>query len=158
MSEEIKKTWNKTEISLVKAWYESGKGFSQLDNENNLDSGTLYNIVNSIPDYKGTRCSVGKWLRKHTGTEQTPAESPVIKMKPKKKKYMTKKTSLHTSVTDSDKIERQLMRELEEARKKIARLEAQQAKDLLRRDFLEGQLEEYRKLVTPSQSKKSPAK
>lgn len=71
---------------------------------------------------------------------------------------MTRKTSLHESMTDSDKVERQLMRELEEARKKIARLEAQQKKDLLRRDFLEGQIEEYKKLVKPSQSKKLPTK
>lgn len=71
---------------------------------------------------------------------------------------MTKKPSLHTSVADSDKIERQLLRELDEARRKIARLEAQQTKDQLRRDFLEGQLEEYRKLVKPSQSKKSNTK
>lgn len=157
MSEKNQKTWNKTEISLVKAWYDSGKGFSQLDEENNLASGTFYNIVNSIPDYKGSRRSIGKWLRRHGQME--PAQTgQTPKPTPKKKKSMTKKTSLHTSVTDSDKIERQLMRELEEARKKIARLEAQQAKDLLRRDFLEGQLEEYRKLVKPSQSKKSNTK
>lgn len=158
MSEENQKNWNKTEISLIKAWYDSGKGFSQLDNENNLPSGTLYNIVNSIPDYKGTRRSVGKWLRKQIPTESVPVGSPDAKTKSRKKRSMPKKASLHTSVTDSDKIERQLMRELEEARKKIARLEAQQAKDHLRRDFLEGQLEEYRKLVKPSQSKKSSTK
>ena len=157
MSEKIQKTWNKTEISLVKAWYDSGKGFAQLDEENNLDSGTLYNIVNSIPDYKGTRRSVGKWLRRQSRIEATSSEQS-SKTTSKKKRSMTKKTTLHTSVTDSDKIERQLMYELEEARKKIARLEAQQAKDNLRRDFLEGQLEEYRKLVKPSQSKKSNTK
>ena len=157
MSEKIQKIWNKTEISLVKAWYDSGKGFAQLDEENNLDSGTLYNIVNSIPDYKGTRRSVGKWLRRQSRIEATSSEQS-SKTTSKKKRSMTKKTTLHTSVTDSDKIERQLMYELEEARKKIARLEAQQAKDNLRRDFLEGQLEEYRKLVKPSQSKKSNTK
>lgn len=59
---------------------------------------------------------------------------------------------------DSDKIERQLLRELDEARRKIVRLEGQQSKDQLRRDFLEGELEEYRKLVKPSQSKKSNTK
>lgn len=154
MSEKIKKSWDDTEIRLIKAWYESGKGFSQLDEENNLECGTLYKIVNSIPDYKGSRRSIGKWLRRHGLTE--PAKEPQsTKTTSNKKKSMTKKPSLHTIVTDSDKIERQLMRELEEARKKIARLEAQQAKDQLRRDFLEGQLEEYRKLVKPSQSKKS---
>ena len=157
MSEKIKKSWDDTEISLIRAWYDSGKGFSQLDEENNLPSGTLYNIVNPIPDYKGTRRSIGKWLRRQN--QPTPAKSAEPTEAPfKKKKSMTKKTSLHTSVTDSDKIERQLMRELEEARRKIARLEAQQSKDQLRRDFLEGQLEEYRKLVKPSQSKKSNTK
>ncbi|MBD5358758.1 MAG: hypothetical protein HDR88_17510 [Bacteroides sp.] len=50
------------------------------------------------------------------------------------------------------------MRELEETRKRITRLEAQHKKDSLHRDFLEGQLDEYRKLVKPSQSKKSPTK
>ena len=45
MSEKIQKFWNESEISLVKAWYDSGKGFAQLDEENNLESGTLYNIV-----------------------------------------------------------------------------------------------------------------
>lgn len=154
MSEKIKKSWDNTEINLVRSWYDSGKGFFQIDAENNLPSGTLYNIVNSIPDYKGTRRSIGKWLRRQSQTTQAISEKPT-KPSSKKKKSMTKKTTLHTSVSDSDKIERQLMRELEEARKKIARLEAQQAKDLLRRDFLEGQLEEYRKLVKPSQSKKS---
>lgn len=157
MSEKIKKSWNKTEIGLIKAWYDSGKGFAQLDEENNLAFGTLYNIVNSIPDYKGTRRSVSKWLRSQVANEPVE-QKPTRKSSSKKKKSMTKKTSLHASVTDSDKVERQLMRELEEARKKIARLEAQQAKDQLRRDFLEGQLEEYRKLVKPSQSKKSNTK
>ena len=153
MSEKIKKSWDDTEISLVRAWHDSGKGFSQLDEDNNLPSGTLYNMVNSIPDYKGTRRSIGKWLRQQNAAKPVEAAKPT-KTPSRKKKSMTKKTSLHTSVTDSDKIERQLIRELEEARKKIARLEAQQAKDMLRRDFLEGQLEEYRKLVKPSQSKK----
>ena len=157
MSEKIQKSWNKSEISLVKAWYDSGKGFAQLDEENNLEPGTLYKIVNSIPDYKGTRCSVGKWLR-HQSRMVSASTDQSSKPTSKKKKSMTKKTSLHKSVTDSEKIERQLMHELEEARKKIARLEAQQAKDHLRRDFLEGQLEEYRKLVKPSQSKKSNTK
>ena len=157
MSEKIKKSWDNTEISLVRAWHDSGKGFSQLDEENNLPSGTLYNIVNSIPDYKGSRRSIGKWLRRQNAAIPEDVAKPT-KTPSRKKKSMTKKTSLHTSVTDSDNIERQLMRELEEARRKIARLEAQQAKDMLRRDLLEGQLEEYRKLVKPSQSKKSNTK
>lgn len=157
MSEKIKKSWDDTEIRLVRAWHDSGKGFSQLDDENNLPSGTLYNIVNSIPDYRGSRRSIGKWLR----CQGNP--TPAVSTKPrntssKKKNSMTGKDSLHSAISDSDRIERQLLRELDEARKKIARLEAQQAKDQLRRDFLEGQLEEYRKLVKPSQSKKSNTK
>ncbi len=69
---------------------------------------------------------------------------------------MPKKTSLPKS--DSDKIERQLRRELDEALSKVARLEALQRKDAIRREFLEEQLVEYRKLVKPSQSKKSNTK
>lgn len=64
---------------------------------------------------------------------------------------MTKKTSLPKS--DNDKVEQQLRRELDEALRKVARLEAQQKKDDIRREFLEEQLIEYRKLVKPSQSK-----
>ena len=75
--------------------------------------------------------------------------------KPKKKKRpVTKKTSL----PKNDKVEQQLRRELDEALRKVARLEAQQKKDDIRREFLEEQLVEYRKLVKPSQSKKSNTK
>lgn len=160
MCEKIKKSWDDSEISLVKAWYESSKGFSELDKENNLPTGTLYQIVNSIPDYRGTRRSLGNWLRRRMSLPSPEPERQIRQYRPKKKKNkpMTQKLSPHAPVTDADKVERQLMRELEEARKKIARLEAQQAKDQLRRDFLEGQIEEYRKLVKPSQSKKSHTK
>ena len=51
MSEEIKKFWDNAEILAVKAWYESTKGFEQIDRENNFAVGTLYRLVNSIQDY-----------------------------------------------------------------------------------------------------------
>ena len=157
MSEEIKKIWDNAEILAVKSWYDSAKGFDQIERENNFPAGTLFKIVNSIQDYKGTRCSIGKWLRNELRQMETK-QTPPVKTTSTRRKKMHKKTSLHTSEPDHEKIERQLMCELDEARKKIARLEAQQKKDSLRRDFLEGQLEEYRKLVKPSQSKKSHTK
>ena len=150
MSEEIKKNWDDGEIAAVRAWYESEKGFDQVEREINLPSGTLYKIVNDIPDYRGTRRSLGKWLRRMCATTATP-ERPK-----KKKRPVNKKASLPPS--DSEKIEKQLRRELDEALKKVARLEALQKKDAIRREFLEEQLVEYRKLVKPSQSKKSNTK
>lgn len=151
MSEEIKKNWDDGEIAAVRAWYESTKGFKQVEEEINLPTGTLHKIVNEIPDYRGTRRSLGKWLRRM-------ASSPTA-TEPKKKTKMTKKPSLpNKKENENDKIERQLRRELEEALKKVARLEAQQKKDNLKREFLEEQLIEYRKLVKPSQSKKSNTK
>lgn len=150
MSEEIKKNWDDGEIAAVRAWYESEKGFDQVEREINLPCGTLYKIVNDIPDYRGTRRSLGKWLRRMGATTATP-ERPK-----KKKRPVNKKTSLPQS--DSEKIEKQLRRELDEALKKVARLEALQKKDAIRREFLEEQLVEYRKLVKPSQSKKSNTK
>ncbi|MDE6578604.1 MAG: hypothetical protein K2K58_10595, partial [Muribaculaceae bacterium] len=104
----------------------------------------------AIPDYRGTRCSLGKWLRR-MDIKAASSDEPK-----KKKRPMSKKSSLRKS--DKDKIERQLRRELDEALKKVARLEALQKKDAIRREFLEEQLVEYRKLVTPSQSKKSNTK
>ena len=150
MSEEIKRNWDEGEIAAVRAWYESPKGFDQIEKEIKLPSGTLFELVNAIPDYRGTRCSVGKWLR-HIGSGATTPDKPRKKNRP-----MSKKTSLHKS--DNNKIELQLRRELEEALKKVARLEALQKKDAIRREFLEEQLVEYRKLVKPSQSKKSNTK
>lgn len=151
MREEIKKNWDDGEIAAVRAWYESTKGFKQVEKEINLPAGTLYKIVNGIPDYRGTRCSIGKWLRRMASSPITP--------EPKKQTKMTKKTSLpNKKENEQDKIERQLRRELEDALKKVARLEAQQKKDDLKREFLEEQLIEYRKLVKPSQSKKSNTK
>ena len=150
MSEEIKRNWDEGEIAAVRAWYESPKGFDQIEKEIKLPSGTLFELVNAIPDYRGTRCSIGKWLRRIGSGATTP-------YKPRKKnRPMSKKTSLHKS--DNNKIELQLRRELEEALKKVARLEALQKKDAIRREFLEEQLVEYRKLVKPSQSKKSNTK
>lgn len=150
MSEEIKKNWDEGEIAAVRAWYESTKGFDQVEREINLPCGTLYKLVNEIPDYRGTRRSLGKWLRRMGTTAATP-ERPQ-----KKKRPVKKKTSLPKG--DSEIIEKQLRRELDEALKKVARLEALQKKDAIRREFLEEQLVEYRKLVKPSQSKKSNTK
>ena len=148
MSEEIKKIWDDGELAAVRAWYESDKGFDQVEREINLPSGTLFKLVNEIPDYRGTRRSRGKWLRRMGAITAMPE-------KPKKKKRpVTKKTSL----PKNDKVEQQLRRELDEALRKVARLEAQQKKDDIRREFLEEQLVEYRKLVKPSQSKKSNTK
>lgn len=150
MSEEIKRKWDDGEIAAVRAWYESEKGFDQIEREINLPSGTLFKIVNEIPDYRGTRRSLGKWLRRMGVTTAEPIQS-------KKKKRPVKKKSSPPK-NDSDKIELQLRRELDEALRKLARLEAQQKKDDIRREFLEEQLLEYRKLVKPSQSKKSSTK
>ncbi len=157
MSEENKKSWDDGELRAIRLWYDSGKGFDQIDKETNLPSGTLYRLVNSIQDYKGTRGSIKRWLNKMCPPNPV-SQAVTAVIQPPKKKRMQKKTSLHNSVKDNDRIERQLARELEEARKKIERLEAQQRKDNLRREFLEGQLEEYRKLVKPAQSKKSNTK
>lgn len=150
MSEEIKKNWDDGEIASVRAWYESSKGFNEIEKEINLPSGTLLRLVNEIPDYRGTRCSIGKWVRRMSGTGRTPD-------KPKKKnRPMTKKIPFPNG--DNDKVERQLRRELDEALKKVADLEALRKKDAIRREFLEEQLVEYRRLVKPSQSKKSNTK
>ena len=150
MSEEIKRNWDDGEIAAVRAWYESTKGFDQVEKEINLPSGTLFKLVNEIPDYRGTRRSLGKWLRRMGATAMTPDKSR------KKKRPMPEKTSLPKS--DNDKIEQQLRRELDAALKKVACLEALQKKDAIKREFLEEQLVEYRKLVKPSQSKKSNTK
>jgi len=151
MSEENKRNWDNGEIAAVRAWYESEKGFDQVEKEINLPSGTLFRLINEIPDYRGTRRSLGKWLRR-MGTIAATPEKP----NKKKKHPMSKKPSLHKS--DSDKTEKQLRCELDAALKKVALLESLQKKDAIRREFLEEQLVEYRKLVKPSQSKKSNTK
>ena len=150
MSEEIKRNWDEGELAAVRIWYESTKGFDQIEKEINLPSGTLFKLVNSIPDYRGTRCSIGKWLRCIGAATPIPAKSK------KKKRLMSKKPSLNKS--DKDTIEQRLRQELDEALRKVAFLEAMQKKDAIRREFLEEQLVEYRKLVKPSQSKKSNTK
>lgn len=150
MSEEIKRNWDDGEIAAIRAWYESTKGFDQVEKEINLPTGTLFKLVNEIPDYRGTRRSLGKWLRRMGATATTPN---ILR---KKKRPMPEKTSLPKS--ENDKIEQQLRRELDAALKKVACLEALQKKDAIKREFLEEQLVEYRKLVKPSQSKKSNTK
>lgn len=72
MREEIKKNWNDGEIAAVRARYGSTKGFKQVEEEINLPAGTLYKIVNGIPDYRGTRRSIGKWLRRMASSPITP--------------------------------------------------------------------------------------
>ena len=76
MSEEIKRNWDEGEIAAVRAWYESPKGFDQIEKEIKLPSGTLFELVNAIPDYRGTRCSIGKWLRRiGSGAMSSPEKS-----------------------------------------------------------------------------------
>ena len=67
MCEENKKFWDESQISAINAWHSSGKSFSQIDEEYNFAVGTLFTIVNAIPDYRGTRSSISKWLRRMTG-------------------------------------------------------------------------------------------
>ena len=64
MCEENKKFWDESQISAINAWHSSGKSFSQIDEEYNFAVGTLFTIVNAIPDYRGTRSSISKWLRR----------------------------------------------------------------------------------------------
>lgn len=150
MCEEIKRNWDEGEIAAVQAWDESTKGFEQIEKEIKLPSGTLFKLVNAIPDYRGTRCSLGKWGRRMD-------MSTSIKNKSKNnKRLMSDKTTFPEN--DGDRIEWQLRRELDEALRKIASLEALRKKDAVRREFPEEQLVEYRKLVKPSQSKKSSTK
>ena len=103
-----------------------------MEREIKLPCGTLYKIINEIPDYRGTRRSLGKWLRRMDATTVTP-ERPK-----KKKRPVKKKPSLPKS--DSEKIEKQLRRELDEALRKVACLESLQKKDAIRREFLEEQI------------------
>ncbi len=46
MIEKIKEIWDDTELSFIRIWYDTMKGFSQLDEEYNLPFGTFYKIVN----------------------------------------------------------------------------------------------------------------
>lgn len=88
MSEEIKKIWDDGEIAAVRAWHESEKGFDQVEREINLPSGTLFRIVNEIPDYRGTRRSVGKWLRRMDAMTAKP-EKPKNKRRPRDKENLS---------------------------------------------------------------------
>ena len=154
MSEKNKKEWDEVHLAAVRQWYDSSVGFDQIDKANKFPCGTLSKLVNSIPDYKGTRGSIGRWIRR-----MAPAPASAVKAAQQPKKRKTRKKMKKDSLpTDQNSALRQLQQELAEANRKISRLEAQQTKDQLRRDFLEGQLEEYRKLVKPSESKKSHTK
>ena len=144
-------------MKCIQEWYETNKSFGQIEREQNLAAGTMLQKLNSIPDYRGTRRSIGKWLRNNhkIGVEVVIKETAPVKVAPKKRpgrKPISKK------LNGQEKIEKQLLRELEEARKKIVRLEAQKKKDDLRIMFYEGQIQEYKKIVKPSQSKKSNTK
>lgn len=162
MCKEIKKFWDDSQISAVKAWYDSGKSFNQIDEEYNFEAGTLFKIVNDIPDYRGTRSSISRWLRRMTGariagsgvpSRQEPAATPV-----RKKKTMSKKTSPSSNLTDTEKTIYELTRKLNAANRKIEKLEADKKKAELREEFQNGVIAEYKKLVKPAQSKKSNTK
>ncbi len=163
MCEEIKKFWDESQISAIKAWHGSGKSFSQIDEEYNFEAGTLFKIVNAIPDYRGTRSSISKWLRRVTGAlipgsgcrSVTNAASRSTPAQTIKKKRMTKKTSPSTNLTDTEKTILELTRKLNEANRKIEKLEADRKKAELREEFKDGVIAEYEKLVKPAQSKKS---
>lgn len=45
MCEENKKSWDESQISAIKAWHESGKSFSQIDEQYNFAAGTLFNMI-----------------------------------------------------------------------------------------------------------------
>lgn len=166
MCEEIKKTWDESQISSVKAWHDSGKSFSQIDEEYNFEAGTLFKIVNAIPDYRGTRSSIRKWLRRQTGAFIAGSGCPATAShavtkatrQTSKKKDMTKKLSPSTNLTDTEKTILELTRKLNAANKKIEKLEAEKKKAELREEFKDGVIAEYKKIVKPAQSKKSTTK
>lgn len=70
-----------------------------------------------VYEFHGTRRSISKWLLSLNGKELAHTEKTDKDNIQEKKKSMTKKTFLHASLTNSEKVECQLMRELEEARK-----------------------------------------
>ena len=157
MSEKINQNQDKVLLKCIKEWYETNKSFCQIEREQNLASGTMLQKLNSIQDYRGTRRSIGKWLRNNhkIGVEAVINETAPV-MVAAKKRPGRKPTS--KKLNEQEKIEKQLMRELEEAHKKIERLEAQKKKGDLRIMFYEGQIQEYKKIVKPSASKKSSTK
>ena len=157
MSEEINQNQDEVLLKCIQEWYETNKSFGQIEREQNLASGTMLQKLNSIQDYRGTRRSIGKWLRnnhKIGGEAVIKGRAPVMVATRKRPGHKPAAKKLN----GQEKIEKQLMRELEEARKKIERLEAQKKKDELRIMFYEGQIQEYKKIVKPSESKKSNTK
>lgn len=166
MCEENKKSWDESQISAIKAWHESGKSFSQIDEQYNFAAGTLFNIVNAIPDYRGTRSSISKWLRRMTGAfipgqgcrPTTSTESPTVRTQTTQKKKMSRKPSSSTNLTDTEQTILDLTRKLNAANRKIEKLEADRKKAELREEFRNGVIAEYKKLVKPAQSKKSTTK
>lgn len=166
MCEENKKSWDESQISAIKAWHDSGKSFSQIDEEYNFATGTLFTIVNAIPDYRGTRSSISKWLRRMTGafiygsgcraTKATVSQAPPAHTA--KNKRMTKKPSPSANLTDTEQTILDLTRKLNAANRKIEKLEADKKKAELREEFQNGVIAEYKKLVKPAQSKKSTTK
>ena len=166
MCEENKKFWDESQISAINAWHSSGKSFSQIDEEYNFAVGTLFTIVNAIPDYRGTRSSISKWLRRMTGAlipgsgcRTTKAiSSPATPAQTTKKKGMTKKPSPSARLTDTEQTILDLTRKLNAATRKIEKLEADRKKAELREEFQSGVIAEYKKLVKPAQSKKTTTK
>lgn len=166
MCEENKKFWDASQISAIQAWHGSGKSFHQIDEEYNFASGTLFSIVNAIPDYRGTRSSISKWLRRMTGAfipgsgcrPTTRAASSSAPVQTTKKKKMSKKPSPSTNLTDTEQTILDLTRKLNAANRKIEKLEADKKKAELREEFQNGVIAEYKKLVKPAQSKKSTTK
>ncbi len=47
MCEENKKSWDESQISAIKAWHESGKSFSQIDEQYNFAAGTFWGYANN---------------------------------------------------------------------------------------------------------------
>ena len=165
MCEENKKSWDESQISAIKAWHDSRKSFSQINEEYNFAAGTLFSIVNAIPDYRGTRSSISKWLRRMTGAfipgsgcrAITAVASSATPAQTTKKKRMTKKTSPSTNLTDTEQTILDLTRKLNAANRKIEKLEADRKKAELREEFQNGVIAEYKKLVKPAQPEKVDA-
>ena len=63
MNEKINQNQDELLLNCIQEWYETNKSFGQIEREKNLAAGTLIRKLNSIQDYKGTRRSIGKWLR-----------------------------------------------------------------------------------------------
>lgn len=110
MCEENKKSWYESQICAIQAWHGSGKSFSQIDKEYNFAAGTLFSIVNAIPDYRDTQSSISKWLRRKTGAfipgqgcrTPTSTASPTTPANTIKNKRMIKKTAPLTNLTDAE--------------------------------------------------------